>query len=809
VLSIGKLGQGQEAYYVETVAEGAEEYYVGRGEAPGRWMGRSAVGLELAGEVDGGDLAALLGHLDPRTGKPLTLGRSAPKVAGFDLTFCAPKSVSLLWAFGSPEVAAEVVAAHEAAVDAALGVMEAEAARVRRGKAGRDVLDADGLVAAGFRHRTSRAGDPHLHTHAVVANIGHLTADGRWSALDARHLYRWAQPVGYLYEAHLRDELTRRLGVSWGPVRNGIADLAGTSRAAIDAFSTRRREILEHLEAHAVTGGRAAQVATYATRRAKTSAGSSGDLRAAWVAQAAELGLDPVALGEPMTMWAQSRAFHLADFEILDELAGPTGVTERRSTFDRRDVVKAICDRLPAGAPVDHVLDLADEFLASDVVVAIGNAEPPSRWTTLDLLDCERRLVDMAVSVRHRRSGVVGTETATAALDAHPALSMQQRVMVAGLCRSGQGVEVVIGAAGSGKTSALAAARDAWGRDGYAVIGCALAARAAQQLQDGAGIPSTTLDRLLGDLEAGRRRLHGRTVVVVDEAGMVGTRQLESLVARAAAARAKVVLVGDPAQLPAIDAGGALAGLARRLGHHELTENHRQTADWERQVLADLREGRITEVTDSYQRHGRLDTSDDVEAVIDRWWDAHERDADVLLLAGRRDQVRTLNRSARARMRDAGRLGPDRWQVDGSAFAIGDEVVALHNDRHLGVLNGHRGHITGGDDDRINVTLTDSRRVRLPLEYAEAGHLDHGYALTIHKAQGLTADETIVLGDDTLAREHAYVALSRGRITNHLTIALADAFDDHPPDRTQPTTTADRFGRIVERSAAEDMAIEL
>jgi len=157
VLSIGKLAQGQEAYYVETVAEGAEEYYVGSGEAPGRWMGRSAARLELAGDVDGGDLAALLGHLDPRTGEPLTLGRSAPKVAGFDLTFCAPKSVSLLWAFGSPEVTAEVVAAHVAAVDAALGVMETEAARVRRGKAGRDVLDADGLVAAGFRHRTSRA----------------------------------------------------------------------------------------------------------------------------------------------------------------------------------------------------------------------------------------------------------------------------------------------------------------------------------------------------------------------------------------------------------------------------------------------------------------------------------------------------------------------------------------------------------------------------------------------------------------------------------------------------------------------------
>jgi conjugative relaxase-like TrwC/TraI family protein len=178
VLSIGKLARGQEAYYLATVAEGAEEYYVGVGEVPGRWMGTSAGRLGLAGQVDGADLGALLDHLDPVGGSPLTRGRGAPKVAGFDLTFCAPKSVSLMWAFGSDQVAREVVASHEAAVDAALVVMEREAGRIRRGKAGCRVLEADGLVAAGFRHRTSRAGDPHIHTHVVVANVGYLNRPG-------------------------------------------------------------------------------------------------------------------------------------------------------------------------------------------------------------------------------------------------------------------------------------------------------------------------------------------------------------------------------------------------------------------------------------------------------------------------------------------------------------------------------------------------------------------------------------------------------------------------------------------------------
>jgi len=213
MLSIGKQARGQEAYYLATVAEGAEEYYVGHGEVPGRWMGASARRLALAGQVDGDDLRALLDHVDPATGSPLTTGRGAPKVSGFDLTFCAPKSVSLSWAFGTEQTAREVVAAHEASVDAALGVMEREAGRIRRGKAGCRVLEADGLVAAGFRHRTSRAGDPQIHTHVVVANLGYLGSDGRWSALDARHLYRWAQAVGYLYEAQLRHELSQQMGV--------------------------------------------------------------------------------------------------------------------------------------------------------------------------------------------------------------------------------------------------------------------------------------------------------------------------------------------------------------------------------------------------------------------------------------------------------------------------------------------------------------------------------------------------------------------------------------------------------------------
>ena len=217
-------------------------------------MGAGAPRLGLRGKVDAVALGHILEHVDPAGGGRLTATRSVPTVAGFDATFCAPKSVSVLFALGGPEVSNEVRNAVDVAVRESVQVLEEVACRVRRGKGGHAVLDGDGFVAAAFRHRTSRAGDPHLHTHVVIANLAHAATDDRWTALDARPLYAWSAPVGYLYEAHLRWELTRRLGVEWGPVRNGIADIAGISRPVLREFSTRRREIEAHLDEHGQHG---------------------------------------------------------------------------------------------------------------------------------------------------------------------------------------------------------------------------------------------------------------------------------------------------------------------------------------------------------------------------------------------------------------------------------------------------------------------------------------------------------------------------------------------------------------------------
>ncbi len=609
MLSIGKLGHGQESYYLETVASGVEDYYVGRGEAPGRWLGAMTAELGLDGRVSAQDLREVLAGVDPISGNRFARGGER-RVPGFDLTFCAPKSVSVFWGLGDREVSAAVRAAHDRSVDAALRYVEEQACWSRRGTNGFVHLRGDGFVAAAFRHRTSRAGDPHLHSHVVVANATR-SDDGRWGALDARHLYLHAKTAGYLYEAHLRAELTGRLGVEWTPVVNGIADIVGIPAAVLDRFSTRRHEIEAELAERGESSARAAQYAVLETRQAKDYNVDPLGLHGLWAEQVAEIGWDrdqlETVLGKSSVVLTDERVQ-----TIGSRLLGPDGLTRQASTFDRRAVIRAWCGELTSGANISVIEQFADQTVADPHVVplqpsqhgpvgtmrrrangrAIDTPATGPRYSTQDLLDLEGRLVDRAVADTDQPLGVADEDSVVAALSLRPTLSEEQLQMVATLTSSGRAVDVVIAAAGTGKTFSLDAARDAWQRSGHLVIGTALAARAAVELEASAGIPSHTVAGLLADLDhGGRGPFPANTVLVVDEAGMVGTRQLARVLDHAAAGHAKVVLVGDPRQLPEIDAGGLLRGLGARMPTIRLTENRRQRESWDRDALAQLRDG--------------------------------------------------------------------------------------------------------------------------------------------------------------------------------------------------------------------------
>src|SRR5215216_6334971 len=268
MVSIGKLGKGQETYYLDSVAGGGDDYYSGEGEAPGHWTGSGAAELGLEGTVERDQLHAVLAGCDPRTDAPLLRLLRKDRVPGFDVTFSAPKSVSVLWAIGDEQTARLIRDAHDRSVKAALGFLEGEAAFTRLGTDGHTAASGSGFVAAAFRHRMSRAGDPQLHTHVLVANLT-KTPDGRWRTLDGQRLYRRAKTAGYLYQSHLRAELSRELGVSWREVHRGAAEIAGLPDETLRAFSRRRREIEARMAERGGTSRRSAEIAALETRRRK------------------------------------------------------------------------------------------------------------------------------------------------------------------------------------------------------------------------------------------------------------------------------------------------------------------------------------------------------------------------------------------------------------------------------------------------------------------------------------------------------------------------------------------------------------
>lgn len=814
MLNLHRLAPGAESYYLDQVVSGIEDYYTEEGEAPGYWLASSHQ-LDLAGLVRPDELRAALTGVDPRTGERLHRAKNR-KVPGWDLTFRAPKSVSILWGLGEPAVSAQVVAAHEAAVARAMAYMEEVAAFTRTGRNGVERTPTDGFIAAGFRHRTSRDGDPLLHTHVLVANSVRA-ADGWWRTIDATALYEHAKTGGYVYQAQLRHELTARLGVAWTPVHDGLADIEGVDAELIGLFSKRREQIERTMAEWGLTSAKAAQVSTLETRRAKVvSPERLSDHTARWRSESLTIGIDPADLSAVTGRQVVPVLDVDETTRVFARLSSPVGLTESNSTFDRRDVVRGLVDLLPPGVSMEVIEDLAWQYVGRPDVVRVGwKQRTGSVFSTAEMIRLERSVVDLADSGQHAHRGVALGSAVEFAVQARPSISDEQAAVVREMCTSGRSVEVLVAAAGTGKTFSLDAARDAWQHSGYRVIGCALSAAAAHELQAGSGIRSTTIAKLNLDLQYGEQRLDERTVLVVDEAGMVGTRTLAPLLRDAAMHRAKVVLVGDPKQLPEIQAGGVLAAFAKRHPVLTLTENRRQNDETERWALHQLRDGHVEAAVGALRQHGRVVSASNAETVRDAmvadWWTHRSAGSSALMMARRNADVDDLNRRGRRQVADAGELQGPPLVVRGRPFQVGDQVICTRNDYPNGIRNGTVGTITNISAQQCSVTIsTDDGDRCLDSDYLAAGHMRHGYAVTVHKAQGRTCDHGLLLASDDMHREMGYVGLSRGRDSNRMYLVDDEAVDElehHSRTGERPDPLA-LVTESLRRSAAKELAID-
>ncbi|MBI5321166.1 Ti-type conjugative transfer relaxase TraA [Bradyrhizobium sp.] len=487
---------------------------------------------------------------------------------------------------------------------------------------------------------------------------------------------------------------------------------------------------------------------------------------------------------------------------IVDPMVGLDAITQQQSTFTRRDMAK-FAYRHSDG--VDQFNEVMGAMGSAPDLVELGkDGRGEERFTTRQMIEAERHLHRAAESMAGRQRHQVNDKHRQAAL-----VHAEQR----GLVLSGEQVDamahvtdgrdlgVVVGHAGTGKSAMLGVAREAWEAAGYEVRGAALSGIAAENLKAGSGIASRTIASLEHGWGQGRDLLTSRHVLVIDEAGMVGTRRLERVLSHAAEAGAKVVLVGDPRQLQSIEAGAAFRSIHERYGGAEIGEVRRQREDWQREATRDLASGRTGIALEAYRSRGNVHEAKTREQargdLIDRWDRDRQAtpDRSRIILTHTNDEVRALNEAARERMRAAGDLGEEvRLTVERGArdFASGDRVMFLQNERGLGVKNGTLGTIERVNAQSMTARTDDGRDVSFDLK--DYNRLDHGYAATIHKAQGMTVDRTHVLATPGMDAHGSYVALSRHR----------DGVDLHYG--RDDFASQERLTRTLSRNRSKDMA---
>jgi Ti-type conjugative transfer relaxase TraA len=456
---------------------------------------------------------------------------------------------------------------------------------------------------------------------------------------------------------------------------------------------------------------------------------------------------------------------------IADPGVALDAITHQQATFTNRDLARFVHRHSDGKEQFDSVMNAVRQL--PDLVALGKDGRGEERFTSRQMIETEQRIERASELMVERRQHAVNEHGRDAALaraaERGLVLSSEQRAAFEHVTGE-RGLSVVVGYAGTGKSAMLGVAREAWEDAGYTVRGAALSGIAAEGLENGSGIASRTIASLEHQWSEGRELLTSRDVLVIDEAGMVGTRQMERVLSHAADAGAKVVLVGDPQQLQAIEAGAAFRTIHERHGGVEITEVRRQREDWQRDSTRHLATGRTGLAIEAYDERGMVHVAETREAargdLIERW--DRERQASPfdtrIILTHTNDEVRALNEAARERLRARNELGDDapvQTERGQRQFASGDRIMFLRNERELGVKNGTLGTVEEVTPQRMTVRVDDGRSLTFDLK--DYAHIDHGYAATIHKAQGMTVDRAHVLATPGMDSHGAYVALSRHR----------------------------------------------
>ena len=913
----------------------ATTYYMKSGTPQGRWVGSGLNGINRAigYVVTETDAQVIFEHAaHPDTGAALGRPHGQPAVvqnsqgqattrhavAGFDLTFSVPKSVSVLWAISPRAVQDHILQTHHEAVEATLKWLEDLAVHTRAGRNGVAHLGTRGAIAAAFDHWESRVGDPQLHTHLVIANRVQRITDGAWVTLDSRTLYKAAVAASEHYNGLLFDALHRNLGTATDirepPVNthNPSLQLTGIDDPLIREFSNRSRLIdveTDRLVAEWVkergmppsptTIVKLRQQATLSTRTPKAEAVRPlHELSAQWRARAAAKGFAPDLVLAATIRRSRSTPFSACDFTAswIDAVASLTRerVAAKRSTWNRWNLLaeaERVCAEIRCRAPEDRnaMIDAVATAAESQSVSlneyryrVPADAQPDLRYANKSVFDFHgTRLYtdaatlaseDVIMASRNDDGGpAVRDSVAMDSLASYKhrgqvELHSDQRAAASQVLLSGNRLDAIVGPAGTGKTTALGAVKAAWESEfgTGSVIGLAPAAASAEVLSrelemdtenvakwlyesigQGAGNRalqffeaeqrltrshaghsprSTRLTQRLTSLaaEQDRWQFHPNQLVVVDEASMVPTLQLSALVHQARDAGAKVLLVGDPAQLDSIDAGGILGWLDRKEKTVRLSTIWRFEQAWEQRSSLKLRAGDFASITE-YDQHQRIRHGSYLNMVDQAYLNWH---TDVLegktsiLIAPDNDTVGMLNERAQADRVIQGAVDAENTLAlsDGLHAGVGDIIIARRNDRSISdgdgayIRNGTMLDVVGvgkRDGSLCAIRRDTGAAIILKRTYVESS-VELGYATTAHRSQGITVDRGhTVVTPGRLTRELLYVSMTRGRVGNYAYVSENDPLEHEPMDPSMQFSWREILREVLAAEGAERTAHEV
>ena len=786
------------------------EYYLGGREPTGRWIAAGkGLAVSVGALVERGDFECLHAGLDT-SGYSLLAndGGRLTHVGGYDVTFSAPKSLSVLWGLADDALRKQLEAVQDAAVNAATDLLNREAAFCRRGHNGVEI-EKVALTAAAFQHGEawpalhddgSTFADPALHTHVVILNLAQRS-DGSYGRLDGRPIFAWKMAAGAVYHQALAAGLMEcgfRIDVTG---TNGIFEIAGVDPALCRYFSARRVEIENELAAMGLQTGDAPALAAAKARVTRKSKALDGetDRHVVWRERSTSLGHPPQRIVEQALLAGHQRGVELAGVvpsAAIDAVL--RDLTERKSVFEKRQLMAAIaaaCVGLEVPLSAEQ---LVDGLRTDGAVVELGR----DRWghaiySTPEMIALESELYIRA----ERLASMEVTAPAAgniASLLEQANLNDEQKTAASLACRS-RGIVIVEGAPGVGKTTLLAPVAAAWASEGWRVIGASTAWKIAHQLRDDLGIEARALDSWLALAEHGSQPfLSDKTLLIIDEAGLITSQQMSRVLKEVEAARRAghqiaIRMVGDRKQLQPIG-GPGLRIVAAAIGTQRVDVILRQHEVWARDVVTAFGDGHAAQALASLDEHGcvhvRSGPAATIKALVDAW-DEWRKDAPGktgLLIAKTNAQVLALNKAARQRLRDAGEIAIndavslEAVTASGTSHTIdlsqGDTVRFLCRNDELGIINGTSGQVerierASDGQARLQVRI-GSRAIRLDTadvaDEEGRAQIAHAYATTCYGSQGLTTTRAFVLVDPFMDRHDIHVAASRAREETHLFI---------------------------------------